>query len=77
MMGRDLQKPLQLLAAYGYCALEDDVCVNPSDDPYGRPTYANISFLELFVEPCVDRPEAVDEGPDYTAAPVFGVLCWG
>ena len=50
---------------------------NPSDAPYGRPTYAKITFLELFIGPCIDRPEVVDERPDYAAAPGFGVLCWG
>ena len=55
MMGGDFKKPLQMIAAYGYCVFEDDVCANPSDAPYGRPTYANITFLELFVGPCVDR----------------------
>ena len=77
MMDGDFQKPLQLLAAYRYCAFEDDVYVNPSDAPYGRPTYAKITFLELFIGPCIDRPEVVDERPDYAAAPGFGVLCWG
>ena len=42
MTGEGFQKPLQLLAAYGYCAFEDDVCVIPFDAPYERPTYANI-----------------------------------
>ena len=77
MMGGDFQKPLQLLAAYGYYAFEDDLCVNPSNSPYGRPTYANISFSEIFAGPFVDQPEVVDEGLDYPAAPIFGVLCWG
>ena len=77
MMGGGFQKPLQLLAAYGYCAFEDDVCVIPSDAPYGWPTYANIPLSELFVGPCGDQPEVTDEGPDYSAAPVLGVLCWG
>ena len=75
MMGGDFQKPLQLLVAYGYSVFEDDICVNSSDAPYGRPTYANITFSELFVGPCVDRSEVVDKGPDYAATPVFGVLC--
>ena len=76
-MGGDFQKPMQLLTAYGYCAFEDDIYVNSSDAPYGRPTYANITFSELFVGPFVDQPEVVDEGPDYAVALVFGVLCWG
>ena len=50
---------------------EDDVCANPLDASYGRPTYANISSSEVFVGPCVDRLEVVDEGPDYATAPVF------
>ena len=74
MTGGDFQKPLQLLAAYGYCAFEDDVCVNSLDAPYGRPTYTNITFLELFTGHCIDQPEVVDEEPDYATAPVFGVL---
>ena len=54
---------------------EDDVYVNPSDAPYGRPTYANITFSELFVGPCAGRSEVIDEVPDYAATPVFRVLC--
>ena len=76
MMGGDFQKPLQLLATKRKCVFEDDVCVNPSDVPYGRRTYANITFLELFVGPYANRREVVDEGPDHAAALVFGVLCW-
>ena len=77
MMGGDFQKRLQLLAAYGYCAFKDNVCANPSNAPYGRPTYTNISSSKIFVWPCIDRPKDVDEVPDYAAAPIFGVLCWG
>ena len=67
MMGGDFKKPLHLLFACGYCALEDDTCVNPLDATDGRPTDATITFLELFVEPCVDRSEIIDEGPDHAA----------
>ena len=74
MMGGDFQNPLQLLTAYRYCVFEDDVCINPSDAPYGRPTYANITLSELFVGPCIGRPKVMDEVPDYATAPVFGVL---
>ena len=76
-MGGDFQKPLLLLVAYGYCVFEDVVYVDPSDTPDGRPTYANITFSELFVGPCVDRLEVMDEGPDYATAHFFRVMCWG
>ena len=71
MVGGDFQKPLQLLVAYGYCMFEDVIYVDPSDAPDGRPTYAIVTFLELFVGPCVDRPEVMNEGPDYATAPFF------
>ena len=61
MVGGDFQKPLQPLVSYGYCVLEDVSCVDPSKTPNGRPTYANITFSELFVGPCVDRPEVLTE----------------
>ena len=76
MVGGDFQKPLHLLAAYGYCAFEDDVRIDPSDVTDGRPTDAIITFSELFVGRCVDRPEVTNEGPDHAVAPSFGVLCW-
>ena len=41
---------------------EDDVYVDPSSVLDGRPKYPNITFLELFAGPCVDRPEVMDEG---------------
>ena len=62
MVGRDFQKSLQPFVVYGYCVLEDDACVDPSSVPDGRPNYENITFSELFVGPCVDRLEAMDEG---------------
>ena len=49
MVGGDFQKPLQPLAAYGYCVFEDVVCVDPSDASDGRPTYANITFSEFLL----------------------------
>ena len=49
---------------------EDDVCVNLSGVLNGRPSYANITFLGLFVGLYVDRPEVLDKGPDY----VIGLL---
>ena len=77
MEGGDFQKPLHLLVAYGYCAFEDDVCVDPLDVVDGRPTNAIITFSELFVGPCVDRSEIINEGPDHVTAPSVGVLCLG
>ena len=50
---------------------EDVVWVDPSDAPDGRPTYSNITYSKLFIEPCVDWPEVMDERPDYAAAPFF------
>ena len=47
---------------------EDDVCVDLSGVLYGRPNYANITFLGLFVGPCIDRLEIMDKGPDYSIA---------
>ena len=47
---------------------EDNVCIDPSGVPGGRPNYANITFLELFIGPCVDRPEFMDKGSDYATA---------
>ena len=75
MVGGDFQKPLKLLASYEDYAFEDDICVDPSDVADGRPTDTIIAFSELFVRPCVDRPEVMDEGFDYVVAPFFGVLC--
>ena len=71
MVGGDFQKPMQSLIAYGYCVFEDDLCVDLSGASYGRPTFANITFSELFVGPCVDSSEVMDEGPDYAATPFF------
>ena len=67
-MGGDFQKSLQLFSAYGYCVFEDNVSVDPSGVLDGRPNYADIIFSELFVGSCVDRPEVMDEGPDYATA---------
>ena len=77
MVGGDFQEPLHLLVVYGYCVFEDDINVDQLDSADGRPTDAIITFLELFVRPCVDQPEVIDEGHDHAAAPYFGVLCWG
>ena len=52
MVGGDFQKPLHLLVTYGYCAFEDNVCVDPSDAADGRHTDVIITFSELFVGPC-------------------------
>ena len=68
MVGGDCQKPLQLLAAYGCCVFEDDVCVDPSGVLDGRPKYANIAFSELFDRCRTDRSEVMDEVPDYAIA---------
>ena len=76
MVGGDFQKPLQPLVSYGYCMFEDVVCVDPSNASDGRPTYAIVTFSELFVGPCVDWPEVMDEGIDYATAPFFRVMCW-
>ena len=48
MVGGDFQKSLQPFVAYGYCVFEDDVCVDPSGIPNGRPNFANITFSKLF-----------------------------
>ena len=74
MVGGDFQKPLHLPVAYGYCAFEDDVLADPSDATGGRPTDVIITFLEVFIEPCVDRSEVIDEGPDHVIAPYLEVL---
>ena len=39
---------------------EDYVCVDPSSVLDWRPNYANITFLELFAGPCIDRKEVMD-----------------
>ena len=75
MMRGDFQKPLHLLVAYRYYVFEDEACVDPLDVADGRPTDATITFSELFVGPCVDQPEIIDEGPDHAAAPSLGALC--
>ena len=77
MVGEDFHKPLHLLVAYGYCAFEDDIRVDPSDSTDGRPTDTIITSSELFVGLCVDRSEVIDEGPNHATAPSFGALCWG
>ena len=77
MVGGDFQKSLQLLVTYGCCVFEDDVCVDPSGVPNERPNYANITFLELFAGPCIYRLKVMDEGPDFSTAHFFRVLCWG
>ena len=40
---------------------ENDVCVDSSSVLDGRPNYADITFSRLFVGPCVNRPEVMDE----------------
>ena len=77
MMGGDFQKPLHLLVSYGYCAFEGDVRVDPLDIADGRPIDAFITFLALFVGPCVVRPEIIDERLDHDVTPYVGVLCCG
>ena len=76
MVGGDFQKSLQLFVAYGYCVFEDDVCVDPSGVLDGRPNYANITFLELFVGPCIDWPKVMDEELDYATA-LLSEFCVG
>ena len=76
MVGGLFQKPLHPLVTYGYCLFEDVVYVDPSGAPDRRPTYAIVTFLELFVGPCVDRSKVMDEGPDYATTTFFRVLCW-
>ena len=56
------QRPLQLFVVNGYCVFEDDVCVDLSGVLNERPNCANITFLGLFVRPCVDLSEVIDEG---------------
>ena len=76
MVGRDFQKPLQLLVAYGCYVFEDDVCVDPSGVPDERPNYANITFLELFTGPCIGQLKVMDEGSDFSTAH-FSEFCAG
>ena len=47
---------------------EDNVCVDLLGVLDRRPNNANITFSELFVGPCIDRPEVMDKGPDYATA---------
>ena len=54
-MGGDFQKSLHLFFSYGYYVFEDDVRVDPSGIPDGRPNHANVSFSVLFTEPYGDR----------------------
>ena len=58
----------QLFVVNGYCVFEDDVCVDLLGILDGRPNYVDVPFSELFVGPCVDHPEVMDEGPDYATA---------
>ena len=62
------QKSLQLFVTNGYCVFEDDVCVDLSSVVDGKPNYANVPFLELFVGPCLDWPKVMAEGPDCVIA---------
>ena len=62
------QNSLQLFVVNGYCVFEDDVSVDLSGVLDSRPNYANVTFSKLFVGPCVDRPEVMDEGHDYSTA---------
>ena len=59
------QKSLQLFIVNGYCVFEEDVSVDLSGVLDSKPNYANVTFSMLFVRPCVDRLEVMDEGPDY------------
>ena len=47
-MAGGFQRSLHLVVN-GYCVFEDDVCVNLSGVLEGRLSYANITFLGLFV----------------------------
>ena len=49
------QKSPQLFVINGYYVFEDDIYFNLLGVLDRRPNYDNISFLELFVGPCVDR----------------------
>ena len=55
---------------------EDDVCVNLSGVLDGKSNYVNIPFLGLFARPCGDRPEVMDEGPNFATALLLE-LCAG
>ena len=46
---------------------EDNVCVDLSCVLDGMPTCTDVPFSRLFVGPCVDWSEVMDEGPDYAA----------
>ena len=75
MVGGDFHKSLQLFFTYGYYVFEDDVSIDPSSVLDGRSNYANITCSELFVGPCVDWAEVMDEEPNYAIA--FLLVCWG
>ena len=68
MVGGDFQKSMQLFFGYGYYVFKGDASVDPSGVLDGRPNCANVTFLELFVGPCVDNTEVTDEGPDNSTA---------
>ena len=76
MVGGDFQNSLQLFVAYGYCMFKGDVCFDPSCVLVGMPNYANITFLELFVKPCIDWPKVMNEGPNY-AIVLISEFCAG
>ena len=56
------QRSLQLFVVNGYCVFEDDVCADLSGVLDRKPNYANAPFSGLFVGPCMDRSEVMDEG---------------
>ena len=68
-MEEQFQKSLQLFVVNGYCVFEDDVYVDRSIVLDGRPNCANITFLGLFVGPCVDWSEVMDKWHDYATPP--------
>ena len=50
-------------------------CLSLMDIVKRRPIDAIVTFSELFVGPCVDLSEVIDEGSDHAAAPSFRVMC--
>ena len=71
------QRSLQLFVVNGYCVFEDDVCIDLSSVLDGRPNYANITFLGLFVGPCADWLEVIDKGLDYAVGLLSGFYAGG
>ena len=75
-MGGDFQKSLHLFFSYGYYVFEDDVYVDPSGIPDGKPNHYNVSFSVLFAGPYGDMPEVMDKGLKCATA-LFSELCVG